>query len=95
MENSTRSFRQIIREATLSDVILIIGLIFVILVIPVYNVYSGELKCGGEILDNKPWWLYLLAIWVWNTFIIVVLITISGLGVIFGKIGQWVYDNKK
>ena len=86
--------KKIIKEATLLGFIWWIVLLLVFLILPLYKVHYGELVCMEEIVKDKPFWLYTLAVFVWDWFVIVVLITISLIGLIFSKIGQWVYDIK-
>jgi len=49
----------------------------------------------NEISLEKPFWLYLVSIFVWDWFIIVGFAALSLMGLILAKIGQWVYDIKK
>ncbi len=85
--------RKIIKEANLQAFIWWIFLILLFVAYPIYMVYSGNLSYMGESVD-KPFWVYLVALFIWDWFLIVGATTFTLLVAIFGKIGQWVYDLK-
>lgn len=85
--------RKIIKEANLQTFICWIVLILLFVAYPIYNVYSGNLTCFGESGD-KPFWIYLVGLFIWDWFLIIGAATITLFIAIFGKIGQWVYDLK-
>ena len=87
--------KDLIKGAKLSDVLWWIFLILIFVIYPIQQIYFGELKYLDEVVEDKPFWLYLDVIFVWDWFIIVGFATLSLMGLILAKIGQWVYDIKK
>lgn len=87
--------KELIRKSKLSDFIWWIFLILMFVVYPVLQIYFGELKYLDEVVEDKPFWLYLVSIFVWDWFIIVGCLSLFLIFMIFAKIGQWVYDIKK
>ena len=90
----TEFYRKTVKEATLSDVVWWVFLILLILGQPIYAVYSTDFSCNG-VTEEKPWWLYFIGIVAVNFFYVIVLVLISLLGLIFGKIGAWIYESKR
>ena len=87
--------KDLIKGAKLSDVLWWIFLILIFVIYPIQQIYFGELKYMNEISLERPFWLYLVAIFVWDWFIIVGCLSLFLIFMIFAKIGQWVYDIKK
>ena len=87
--------KDLIKDAKLSDVLWWIFLILVFVIYPIQQIYFGELKYLDEVVTEKPFWLYVIAIFVWDWFLIIGCFALILIGMIFAKIGQWVYDIKK
>ena len=80
--------KKIYRQLDFHTAISWISLIFVFIIIPIFQVYSGEFKLDGKVIELE-WWFYLLAIFIWDWFIIIFLIAISMIGMMFTKLHNY------
>lgn len=87
-------FKENIRNAKLSDVITWIITIVMMLLYPLYTIYTSDftniLPDGSTQIIEKPWWLYIIGIVTWNLFLFIILICMTLLAGVFAKIGHWV-----
>lgn len=64
-------------------------LIFIFLIYPILTLYGGSLKVSGEPIEPS-WWMYILAVFVWDWFVIILLTALSLIGLILTKIHNYI-----
>ena len=81
------SFLIIQKVEPILNVLIIVGLIYIMIIMPIISFHESVnlANCAGTTID-KTWWMYIVAIVVWDIFVVVLYLVVALLLYIIDKI---------